>query len=146
MIPSITIPKNEEIIMKDQGLYEHGISWKPGHLYLVRERSERIYEELPKATPKYTKLSNMELPREIPTEKPSVAEFTDKRLIFAQGTRIIFQGNLKNLVLCEIVKRKCILGKRVKQLRFVFENRNVYIATRNVEEWVDIIGQVAKGE
>lgn len=105
MIPSITIPKNEEIIMKDQGLYEHGISWKPGHLYL-----------------------------------------TNKRIIFAQGTRIIFQGNLKNLVLCEIVKRKCILGKRVNQLRFVFENRNVYIATRDVDEWVDVIGQVAKGE
>lgn len=101
MIPSITIPENEELIAKEQGLCEHGISWKPGHLYL-----------------------------------------TDKRIVFAQGARIFFQGALKNLVLCKVVKRKCILGKMVKQLVFVFENRSVYIATRNVEEWMSTIGQV----
>lgn len=105
MILSIIIPKDEEIIMKEQGLYEHGIAWKPGHLYL-----------------------------------------TNKRIIFAQGTRIIFQGNLKNFVLCEIVKRKCILGKMVKQLRFVFESRRVYIATRSVDDWVSVIGEIKKGE
>lgn len=105
MILSIPIPKDEEIIMKEQGLFEHGISWKPGHLYL-----------------------------------------TNKRIIFAQGARIFFQAGIKNLVLCEIVKRKCILGKRVKQLRFVFESRNVCIATRSVDDWVSVIGEIKKGE
>jgi hypothetical protein len=100
MIPSITIPENEELIMKEQGLCEHGISWKPGHLYL-----------------------------------------TDKRVIFAQGARIFFQGALKNLAFCKVVKRKCILGKMVKQLMFVFGNKKIHIATRNTEEWMNIIGQ-----
>ena len=87
--------------MMDQGLFESGISWKPGHLYL-----------------------------------------TTKSLIFSQGSRVFFHGDLKNLVLVEIIKRKCILGKMVKQLKFMFKNRNVYIAIRNINEWNDAIAQV----
>ena len=90
--------ENEELILRDQGLFEQMVCWKPGYLHL-----------------------------------------TTRRLIFAQGEKITFQRYLEDLEKVDIVKRKCILSKMVKQLQIVSNGKVNYIAIRKIENWLDEI-------
>ena len=92
--------EGEELILRDQGLLEHVVSWSPGHLHL-----------------------------------------TTRRLVFAQGENVIFERYLENLEIVDIIKRKCILSKMVKQLRIVSGGRVNYIAIRKVDNWLNEIYQ-----
>lgn len=87
--------EDEELVLRDQGLLQHAVSWRPGHLHL-----------------------------------------TTRRLIFAQGDKIAFQCYLEDLGKVDIVKRKCILGKMVKQLQIVSNGRVNHIAIRKAENWL----------
>ena len=67
---------------------------------------------------------------------------TTERLLFVQVRKILFQINLKDIQKMEIVKRRWILGKKVKQLYIRWESsrvRNVYIAVKNPQIWEEII-------
>ena len=61
---------------------------------------------------------------------------TNKRLLFVQGRKILFQVLLSQIKTINIVKRGWILGKKVKQLNIVSEGRRVpYIAIKDPENW-----------
>lgn len=61
---------------------------------------------------------------------------TNKRLLFVQGRKILFQVILSQIKTIHIVKRGWILGKKVKQLNIVSEGRRVpYIAIKDPENW-----------
>ena len=61
---------------------------------------------------------------------------TNKRLLFVQGRKILLEVLLSQIKTINIVKRKWILGKKVKQLNIVSEGRRVpYIAIKDPEEW-----------
>ncbi|MDO9463985.1 MAG: Hsp20/alpha crystallin family protein [bacterium] len=61
---------------------------------------------------------------------------TNKRLLFVQGRKILFEGLLSQIKTINIVKRRWILGKKVKQLSIVSEGRRApYIAIKDPEEW-----------
>ncbi|MCG2821704.1 MAG: hypothetical protein L6371_07495, partial [Candidatus Atribacteria bacterium] len=61
---------------------------------------------------------------------------TNKRLLFVQGRKILFQVLLSQIKTIHIVKRGWILGKKVKQLNIVSEGRRVpYIAIKDPENW-----------
>jgi HSP20 family molecular chaperone IbpA len=61
---------------------------------------------------------------------------TNKRLLFVQGRKILFQFLLSQIKTINIVKRGWILGKKVKQLNIVSEGRRVpYIAIKDPENW-----------
>ncbi|MFH1306419.1 MAG: hypothetical protein ABIH83_02040 [Candidatus Micrarchaeota archaeon] len=92
--------ENEELVLRDQGLFQQMVSWKPGYLHL-----------------------------------------TTRRLIFAQGEKVTFQRYLEDLEKVDIVKRKCILSKMVKQLQIVSGGRVNYIAIRKVDNWLSEIYQ-----
>ncbi len=62
--------------------------------------------------------------------------FTNKRLLFVQGRKILFKVLLSQIKTINIVKREWILGKKVKQLNIVSEGRRVpYIAIKDPENW-----------
>lgn len=62
--------------------------------------------------------------------------FTNKRLLFVQGRKILFKVLLSQIKTINIVKRGWILGKKVKQLNIVSEGRRVpYIAIKDPENW-----------
>jgi len=61
---------------------------------------------------------------------------TNKRLLFVQARKILFEVLLSQIKTINIVKRRWILGKKVKQLNIVREGRRVpYIAIKDPEEW-----------
>jgi hypothetical protein len=61
---------------------------------------------------------------------------TNKRLLFLQGRKILFQVLLSQIKTINITKRGWILGKKVKQLNIVSEGRRVpYIAIKDPENW-----------
>ena len=61
---------------------------------------------------------------------------TNKRLLFVQERKILFQVLLSQIKTINIVKRGWILGKKVKQLNIVSEGRRIpYIAIKNPENW-----------
>jgi len=61
---------------------------------------------------------------------------TNRRLLFVQGRKILFGTPLNDIRDINIVKRKWILGKKVKQLHIVSQSRKIpYIAIKNPEEW-----------
>jgi len=61
---------------------------------------------------------------------------TNKRILFVQGRKILFQVLLCQTKVINIVKRGWILGKKVKQLNIVSEGRRVpYIAIKDPENW-----------
>jgi HSP20 family molecular chaperone IbpA len=61
---------------------------------------------------------------------------TNKRLLFVQGRKILFQVILSQIKTIHIVKRGWILGKQVKQLNIISEVRRVpYIAIKDPENW-----------
>jgi len=61
---------------------------------------------------------------------------TNKRLLFVQGRKILFEVLLSQIKTINIVKRGWILGKKVKQLNIVSEGRRVpYIAIKDPENW-----------
>jgi HSP20 family molecular chaperone IbpA len=61
---------------------------------------------------------------------------TNKRLLFVQGRKILFKVLLSQIKTINIVKRRWILGKKVKQLNIVCEARRVpYIAIKDPEDW-----------
>jgi len=61
---------------------------------------------------------------------------TNKRLLFVQARKILFEVCLSQIKAINIVKRRWILGKKVKQLNIVSEGRRVpYIAIKEPEEW-----------
>jgi HSP20 family molecular chaperone IbpA len=61
---------------------------------------------------------------------------TNKRLLFVQGRKILFQVILSQIKTIHIVKRGWILGKQVKQLNIISEGRRVpYIAIKDPENW-----------
>jgi len=61
---------------------------------------------------------------------------TNKRLLFVQGRKILFQVLLCQIKAINIVKRGWILGKKVKQLNIISENRRVpYLAIKDPEGW-----------
>jgi HSP20 family molecular chaperone IbpA len=65
---------------------------------------------------------------------------TNKRLLFVQGRKILFQVLLSQIKTINIVKRGWILGKKVKQLNIVSEGRRVpYIAIKDPENWKKVI-------
>jgi|GEM_PF-408529 len=61
---------------------------------------------------------------------------TNERLLFVQGRKILFGVLLNQIKTINIVKRKWILGKKVKQLNIVSQDRRVpYIAIKEPENW-----------
>jgi len=61
---------------------------------------------------------------------------TNKRLLFVQVRKILFEVLLGQIKTINIVKRRWILGKKVKQLNIVSAGRRVpYIAIKDPEEW-----------
>jgi len=61
---------------------------------------------------------------------------SNKRLLFVQGRKILFNVLLSQIKTINIVKRGWILGKKVKQLNIVSEGRRVpYIAIKDPENW-----------
>jgi hypothetical protein len=61
---------------------------------------------------------------------------TNKRLLFVQVRKILFEVLLSQIKTINIVKREWILGKKVKQLNIVREGRKVpYIAVKDPENW-----------
>jgi len=61
---------------------------------------------------------------------------TNKRLLFVQGRKILFNVLLSQIKTINIVKRRWILGKKIKQLNIVSEGRRVpYIAIKDPEDW-----------
>jgi len=61
---------------------------------------------------------------------------TNKRLLFVQVRKILFEVLLSQIKSINIVKRGWILGKKVKQLNIVCEGRRVpYIAIKDPENW-----------
>ena len=67
---------------------------------------------------------------------------TNKRLLFVQGRKILFQVLLSQIKTIHIVKRGWILGKKVKQLNIVSEGRRVpYIAIKDPENWKKAIDE-----
>ena len=61
---------------------------------------------------------------------------TNKRLLFVQVRKILFDVLLSQIKTINIVKREWILGKKVKQLNIVREGRKVpYIAVKDPENW-----------
>lgn len=93
--------EDEKLVLRDQGLFQQIVSWKPGYFYL-----------------------------------------TTRRIIFAQGEKIVFQRYLEYLEGVDIVKRRCILSKMVKQLRISSNSRVNFIAIRRVENWLNEIYKV----
>jgi HSP20 family molecular chaperone IbpA len=67
---------------------------------------------------------------------------TNKRLLFVQGRKILFQVLLSQIKTINIVKRGWILGKKVKQLNIISEGRRVpYIAIKDPENWKKTIAE-----
>jgi len=67
---------------------------------------------------------------------------TNKRLLFIQGRKILFNVLLSQIKTINIVKRGWILGKKVKQLNIVSEGRRVpYIAIKDPENWKKAIDE-----
>lgn len=67
---------------------------------------------------------------------------TNKRLLFLQVRKIIFAICLRDIKEIDIVKRRWILGKQVKQLSILREsggNRRVHIAIKDPEKWKEEI-------
>lgn len=65
---------------------------------------------------------------------------TNKRILFVQGRKILFQVLLCQIKAINIVKRGWILGKKVKQLNIISESRRVpYLAIKDPEGWKKII-------
>lgn len=61
---------------------------------------------------------------------------TNKRLLFVQGRKISFQILLNQIKTINIVKRRWILGKKVKQLNITSQARRVpYIAVKDPDGW-----------
>ena len=61
---------------------------------------------------------------------------TNKRLLFVQARKIQFEVLLSQIKTIDIVKRRWILGKKVKQLNIISEGRRVpYIAIRDPDDW-----------
>jgi len=61
---------------------------------------------------------------------------TNKRLLFVQARKILFEVLLSQIKTINIVKRRWILGKKVKQLNIVSKGRRVpYIAIKDPEDW-----------
>ena len=70
---------------------------------------------------------------------------TNERLLFVQGRKILFGVLLNQIKTINIVKRKWILGKKVKQLNIVSQDKKVpYIAVKNPEEWKKVIEERAR--
>ncbi len=71
---------------------------------------------------------------------------TNKRLLFVQVRKILFEVLLSQIKTINIVKRRWILGKKVKQLSIVCEGRRVpYIAIKDPEEWKKAIEERTQG-
>lgn len=73
---------------------------------------------------------------------------TNKRLLFLQVRKIIFAICLRDIKEIDIVKRRWILGKQVKQLSILREsggNRRVHIAIKDPEKWKEEIEDSKKG-
>ena len=69
---------------------------------------------------------------------------TYKRLLFVQGRKILFKVLLSQIKTINKVKRRWILGKKVKQLNIVSEGRRVpYIAIKDPENWKKVIEERA---
>ena len=70
------------------------------------------------------------------TWRPGNLYLTNKRLLFVQIRKILFDVLLSQIKTINIVKREWILGKKVKQLNIVREGRKVpYIAVKDPENW-----------
>jgi len=71
---------------------------------------------------------------------------TNKRLLFVQVRKILFEVLLSQIKTINIVKREWILGKKVKQLNIVREGRRVpYIAIKDPENWKREIEERTQG-
>jgi len=71
---------------------------------------------------------------------------TNKRLLFVQARKILFEVLLSQIKTINIVKRRWILGKKVKQLNIVSEGRRLpYIAIKDPEEWKKAIEERTQG-
>ncbi|PIZ20089.1 MAG: hypothetical protein COY50_06605, partial [Deltaproteobacteria bacterium CG_4_10_14_0_8_um_filter_43_12] len=71
---------------------------------------------------------------------------TNKRLLFVQVRKILFEVLLSQIKTINIVKREWILGKKVKQLNIVREGRRVpYIAIKDPENWKRAIEERTQG-
>ena len=71
---------------------------------------------------------------------------TNKRLLFVQVRKILFDVLLSQIKTINIVKREWILGKKVKQLNIVREGRRVpYIAIKDPENWKRAIEERTQG-
>ena len=81
--------------------------------------------------------------------RPGNLYLTNKRFLFVQITRILFQILLSQISGITIVKRSWILGKKVKQLFISYETdhgrRSSYIAVRNPEQWKEVAEDLAEG-
>lgn len=81
--------------------------------------------------------------------RPGNLYLTNKRLLFVQIARIIYQILLNEIRDITIVKRSWILGKKVKQLCISYETghgRKIsYIAVRNPEQWKKAAEDLAEG-
>ncbi|TCO77368.1 hypothetical protein [Marinisporobacter balticus] len=68
---------------------------------------------------------------------------TNKRLLFMQVTKKIFETDLDGIIDLSIVKRIFLLGVRVKQLCITLNYRRgqgrVYIAVKNPGKWSEMI-------
>ncbi|MGB5159441.1 Hsp20/alpha crystallin family protein [Desulfobacterium sp. N47] len=82
------------------------------------------------------------------TWRLGILYLTNKRLLFVQVRKILFQVLLSQIKTINIVKREWILGKKVKQLNIVREGRRVpYIAIKDADNWkrdIEERGQMAK--
>jgi len=71
---------------------------------------------------------------------------TNKRLLFVQVRKILFDVLLSQIKTINIVKREWILGKKVNQLNIVREGRRVpYIAVKDPENWKRAIEERTQG-
>ncbi len=71
---------------------------------------------------------------------------TNKRLLFVQVRKILFGVLLSQIKTINIVKRRWILGKKVKQLSIVSKGRRTpYIAIKDPEEWKKAIEERTQG-
>jgi len=82
------------------------------------------------------------------TWRLGILYLTNKRLLFVQVRKILFEVLLSQIKTINIVKREWILGKKVNQLNIIREGRRVpYIAIKDTDTWkreIEEIGQMAK--
>jgi hypothetical protein len=64
---------------------------------------------------------------------------TNKRLLFAQARRTIFEVGLEEIRELKVEPRRWLLGRRVKQLCLLTRGGRAFIATKDAQLWEELI-------